>query len=195
MNHEHWERNFLRYFYGELSAEEKQEFERHLEQCLVCRKEMEGLKALSEKISEFNVPEPGRDTIERIVAKAEAEKDSAGEIRGWLKTRRMVWSFAGAIVAMIVIGLSLLMVLEKPEEIDYEGLEVSQTIGVIEQELPADDASGFVALVYEDENLFDGLEDELAALGSESESEQNWFEEMEQELFEIEELGNGIFEI
>jgi anti-sigma factor RsiW len=80
------------YYDGEIGAEERRRIEAHLASCPVCRQELAGLRALSERLASATGPKLARDVIGRIQGRIEGELN-----RSLLRTARTLLALAACL--------------------------------------------------------------------------------------------------
>ena len=91
------------YLLGELTVEEKHALERHLEECSVCRNEIDRLRQTHDLLRQLAASEPTTELKARVLAQVRSETPARSGGGWW------VWgSAAAAIVVAAVLGISLL---------------------------------------------------------------------------------------
>ena len=98
MSREEESRRLLQYFYGELAPAEQAAFERHLEGCEFCRKELKDLRALSEQVDHLQL-EPAEPDLRPILARARAAMIPLRPVL------RPAWTLVAAGLAILAIVL------------------------------------------------------------------------------------------
>jgi len=189
MSHEQFEKDLIRYFYGELSEKEEQEFKSHLSSCPACQKELFELKAFSQTLEKAFAQEAKKKILERIQAKAEEEMNKASAT--WLK-RKVIGAWAIAVLAMIAIGISLWWLLPERKTISDAYLAFVDGVQLLEQKFPTE---YLIAYEQDSEDMIESLEQELEGLETAMENDENDFYQLEVDLYQIEIMSQGIFEI
>ena len=101
---EHPEQLLPFYVNGTLEGEEHRQVETHLRSCLVCRREVEALKALRSAVGTASRAEPpGEAGLDRLLAAIEGEETAA------VPKRRFPRWWMQALAAMVVMTLGLVL--------------------------------------------------------------------------------------
>jgi len=194
MSHENFEHKLLQYFYQELSEEEREEFDAHLAECAVCRKELAGLKALALELDPvFAGAGPGRETLERIERAARSAGSDAESRKprvSFAARPRWALTFAAASIFLAALFASLWLVLLRPLPPDYDFSRAAMTMDSIEQDMAMVAGQGEEEEYFE--NDLDQLDLVIAAADIKSEAGDYAMDSLETELDDIEGISNGI---
>jgi len=195
MSHEQYENTLLKFFYGELSGEQEQEFRKHLDSCSVCQKELSELKLLLQTLDKAFDQPLKKEIVKRIITQAKAKTKAkisiTNSIKFWLKPRwASGWAFA--FLAVIAIGISVWLLFPEPTPEKYDYWLLAEDLQSLEDKFSKD---SLIAYKSETNNGLLDLEPELEGFETGFESEGEDFYQLELDLYQIEIVSQGIFEI
>jgi hypothetical protein len=102
----------MAYLDGELPVERARECAAHLEQCVECQRMAGDLKSVDQQLSFWQVGAAPESVAGAVMAEVEnwqglPKSKEGGEFRTtrWLQLRPWVWGLAGAVSALLVVGL------------------------------------------------------------------------------------------
>ena len=109
MNCENTIKHLEDYLEADLSADEKQAVERHLEQCAACRGELDALQALRAQLADLPVPRMPAGTFERMLENASRRAaPAAPQTHRFAPSPRVLATAAAVLLAVgIALGLHL----------------------------------------------------------------------------------------
>jgi anti-sigma-K factor RskA len=84
------------YLLGELTVEEEHELERHLEECLKCRRELDRVRQTHNLLRQLAATEPPGELKGQLLAQVRGE--TPGHSRGW-------WLWGSAAAALLVVAI------------------------------------------------------------------------------------------
>jgi anti-sigma factor RsiW len=90
------------YLLGELTVEEELELERHLQECLECRHELDRVQRTHDRLRQLATYEPPTELEDQVLAQVRGEM-SARSRGGW-----RLWVSAAALVVVVVLGIGIL---------------------------------------------------------------------------------------
>jgi len=194
MSHETFKNKLLLYFYRELSGKEREEFETHLSKCPFCRADLENLKAISLELNQaFEQAKAGDAVLDRILEKSRVTgaRNILSALFPKIPSLRWGLSLSAAAVLVLGLGISLWMVFMRPDPKAYDYMQMAENLGGLEQDISqVSGSSGGTAVEAGQEDADSGI----AMLLPESSNGKS-LDAMDQEITEIQEIANGVFEL
>jgi anti-sigma factor RsiW len=193
MSHENFEHKLLQYFYSELSGNDLAELEAHLVGCEECRKEIESLKAMKLKLDhEFDQVRVESGVLERIMraSKAKAKKPFLSYLWPRPLIARMAVSFAVATMLFFVVRAGVENLFPRIPT-NVASWPLAEQIGQLDQDLLITGSTDVTAGE-------DGIEDDnlaIAVLYSGLEPADETIDSLDEDIEEIEEISNGVFDL
>ncbi len=181
MEHRQFEEMLLLYFYGELSEEERREFEEHYRSCPLCQKEYAQLSKLSFWLEELESIKPKEKTLKRIRSQARksATKPLFERIFAFPAYLRWSLSFLGALIIFGIIAWQVWKLPGGTALSNYDLWNFAENVELLNEQAQA--------LVYD-------VNEQISSSNLLSQK-QDYISQLELEIEEVELLASGVFEI